>query len=312
MPLVNAKCTNCGANLNVDNIKDAAVCEFCGSAFIVEKAINNYNVTNNNSIYANVVNIYECNNLKNKNIPLEQLLKESIDMFDNANLSKLLSPEELKRVINIVNTNRNEDTPGISKLMHLFDNYCEKLNFKIDFNYINTPLSYDFIKHECNDGYAFIKWIEYKTTEFDGEYEILKKMQEKVTDYYIKLLKSGLVGADWCETGPTLWGVKRNKYGEFSGIESKINNFYLIKYFNEGINTAKKYASNYIFCLGNYSIEIDTCSDWGCSTENYNGKYLKEYSKNAWIADNKCQHCGGEFKGLFNKVCSKCGKPKDY
>lgn len=27
---------------------------------------------------------------------------------------------------------------------------------------------------------------------------------------------------------------------------------------------------------------------------------------------NNCQHCGGEFKGLFNKVCSQCGKPKDY
>lgn len=26
----------------------------------------------------------------------------------------------------------------------------------------------------------------------------------------------------------------------------------------------------------------------------------------------KCQHCGGNFKGLFKKVCSSCGKPKDY
>ena len=25
-----------------------------------------------------------------------------------------------------------------------------------------------------------------------------------------------------------------------------------------------------------------------------------------------CQHCGGYFKGLFNKTCTKCGKPKDY
>lgn len=56
MPLVNAKCTNCGADLNVDSNKEAAVCDFCGSAFIVEKAINNYNITNN--INANVVNIY--------------------------------------------------------------------------------------------------------------------------------------------------------------------------------------------------------------------------------------------------------------
>lgn len=27
---------------------------------------------------------------------------------------------------------------------------------------------------------------------------------------------------------------------------------------------------------------------------------------------NLCQHCGGTFKGIFNKICSKCGKPKDY
>lgn len=25
-----------------------------------------------------------------------------------------------------------------------------------------------------------------------------------------------------------------------------------------------------------------------------------------------CQHCGGMFKGIFNPVCKKCGKPKDY
>lgn len=56
MPLVNAKCTNCGANLNVDNTKDAAVCTFCGSAFIVEKAIKNYNYNITNNVNAqNVV-----------------------------------------------------------------------------------------------------------------------------------------------------------------------------------------------------------------------------------------------------------------
>lgn len=26
----------------------------------------------------------------------------------------------------------------------------------------------------------------------------------------------------------------------------------------------------------------------------------------------KCKMCGGEFKGLFIKKCSVCGKPKDY
>lgn len=56
MPIIPAKCTNCGASLEVDNTKDAAICPHCGSAFIVEKAINNYNTTNH--ISADTVNIY--------------------------------------------------------------------------------------------------------------------------------------------------------------------------------------------------------------------------------------------------------------
>lgn len=56
MPLVQAICTNCGANLEIDNTKDAAICPYCGTAFIVEKAINNYNTTN--QIHAGTVNIY--------------------------------------------------------------------------------------------------------------------------------------------------------------------------------------------------------------------------------------------------------------
>ena len=59
MPLVPCKCTNCGAILKVDNTKDAAICAYCGSAFIVEKAINNYTVTNN--ITAEVVNVFGSN-----------------------------------------------------------------------------------------------------------------------------------------------------------------------------------------------------------------------------------------------------------
>ena len=56
MPIIPAKCTNCGASLEVDNTKDAAICPHCGSAFIVEKAINNYNTTNH--ISADTVNFY--------------------------------------------------------------------------------------------------------------------------------------------------------------------------------------------------------------------------------------------------------------
>ncbi len=58
MPIIPAKCTSCGASLNVDSTKDASICEYCRTPFIVEKAINNYNISNTNNISDSVVNIY--------------------------------------------------------------------------------------------------------------------------------------------------------------------------------------------------------------------------------------------------------------
>ena len=43
MGFVAAKCTQCGANIEVDDTKEAGICKFCGTAFVTEKAINNYN-----------------------------------------------------------------------------------------------------------------------------------------------------------------------------------------------------------------------------------------------------------------------------
>lgn len=40
MALMEAKCTNCGGKLQIDNKKEAAVCPYCGSTFIVEKEYN--------------------------------------------------------------------------------------------------------------------------------------------------------------------------------------------------------------------------------------------------------------------------------
>ncbi|MCL2300839.1 MAG: leucine-rich repeat domain-containing protein [Firmicutes bacterium] len=47
MPFVEAKCTNCGAVLPVDSARDAWVCGYCGTPFVVEKAIQQFNITNN-------------------------------------------------------------------------------------------------------------------------------------------------------------------------------------------------------------------------------------------------------------------------
>lgn len=55
MSLVPAICTQCGAEIEVDDTQEAGICKHCGTAFITEKAINNYNITNN--ITAQTVNI---------------------------------------------------------------------------------------------------------------------------------------------------------------------------------------------------------------------------------------------------------------
>ena len=59
MGFVAAKCTQCGANIEVDDDKEAGICEYCGTAFITEKVINNYNtyVTNNNNFAGATINI---------------------------------------------------------------------------------------------------------------------------------------------------------------------------------------------------------------------------------------------------------------
>ena len=50
MPLVPARCTQCGAALTLDPSQDAAICPFCGTPFVVEKAVNNYTTYNQTTV----------------------------------------------------------------------------------------------------------------------------------------------------------------------------------------------------------------------------------------------------------------------
>ncbi len=95
MPFVQAKCPECGEMLAVDADKKAAVCQFCGEAFIVQEAISNYNtynetVNNYNTThqYGNgaVVNVYED---KSKDFVIEAgVLKEYHGKSVNVIISK--------------------------------------------------------------------------------------------------------------------------------------------------------------------------------------------------------------------------------
>ena len=67
--LTQAKCTNCGAALNVDPEKEAAICPYCNSTYIVEKAINNYHIST-----VKAENVYVFND---DTVNVEQLYKNA-------------------------------------------------------------------------------------------------------------------------------------------------------------------------------------------------------------------------------------------
>ena len=58
MPFVQGKCESCGGILTVDPSLKAAICPFCGSAYVVQDSINYYNTTIKvDSLHADVVNV---------------------------------------------------------------------------------------------------------------------------------------------------------------------------------------------------------------------------------------------------------------
>lgn len=78
MPLIPAICTQCGAKLEVDSGQEAAICPFCHTPFITEKAINNYNttnITNIGNLHADVLNINDKQSIDNRVKSGETFLK---------------------------------------------------------------------------------------------------------------------------------------------------------------------------------------------------------------------------------------------
>lgn len=231
MPIVNAKCTNCGANLTVDEVKDAAICQYCGSAFIVEKAINNYNVVNN--IKADVVNVYGATNdfdirggvlIKYSGLSLNPVIPEGVIKVGEWAFSKTM-------IISIFIPN------SVTEISEGAFYGCSNLNKVI----ISKKL----------------KIVE--RDAFNGCNKMLKITLPKTIEQV------------WGESVP---------YGD------------------------DDYSRFVIPDSSPYAIK---------KRELKEKMRLEEESRvKKWKNSLHCQHCGGEFKGMFKKTCSKCGKPKDY
>lgn len=338
MPLVDAKCTNCGAPLKVDNTKDAAICEFCGSAYIVKNAIQNYKYYVTNNISANNVIISSKGDIEK-----ERLLSNAIKFVE---LGEYKKADEL--LLNIMN-----DYPGdyrgyweYYRLNYLEYNYTvEKyaqkaiyLNplIKKDYNCLWISFTEKIIAKGLNYGDTIIKKI-IKNKPIN---DIIGKFKEEIISNLIKQLESN-----------DFTGINQLCKGEdylAREIPAVFSHPRLTPVFQEGANTGDilrntpilakklfrtndnqiKVESSYITLYGFDGYSVTICFALGnivgvCYPERTaydsahcffhltpNTVFVPERIRR--MKSNKCQFCGGTFKGLFTKICSKCGKPKDY
>lgn len=135
MPLVPAICTQCGAILEVDPNREAAICKYCDTPFITEKAINNYNttyVTNIGHLHADVVHINDDSSRDSRVKSGETFLKFNDYTSAEEVFSKLTKecPYDyrgwwgLVRVYSRKFTDFSIGRPELSKMKSMYDKAC--------------------------------------------------------------------------------------------------------------------------------------------------------------------------------------------
>lgn len=123
--LIPAKCTNCGATLEVDGSQQAAICPYCKSAYIVEQAVNNYNI----SINANL-NI-ENTTININGIDSDNFLLRAKEFEDECEYESALN--YYNQVLD-VDTENNIARDGVKRINNALENYI----------YYESPVSQGF------------------------------------------------------------------------------------------------------------------------------------------------------------------------
>ncbi|MBR4800778.1 MAG: hypothetical protein IK048_03835 [Clostridia bacterium] len=191
MGIVAAKCPSCGANLNVDDTKDAGICESCGTAFITEKAINNYITHNHNTTnVANQTNIYLDENLFEKEKRECKLLLMLLNKLDLQYLK-----EQALKVLSV-----NPDN-SLAKMIYDCDFCVEQYQSLVFLGFDEQPLQ-QFIEKESGNidvetSITFLKAILLKASTDTN-------MEKLIYLICINLAKQNLDSKTLCETYQTI------------------------------------------------------------------------------------------------------------
>ena len=187
MPLIQARCSNCDGEIEIDSDKMAGKCKHCGTLYITEEVINNYNTVNQYHTTQHITkNIYGNDSLDAEDyikngevfISLEDYLKAEI-AFNNA-INQ--NPADWRGWFGIVKTKTSNftDYDDISHLEYLkkakkVANKKQQLEIELLYK------DYQRIKKIKDSGHSE-KYINYK--EKNGEK--LQKYQQKQQLKYLE------------------------------------------------------------------------------------------------------------------------------
>lgn len=141
MSSVQAKCTSCGGIISVEENYEYAVCPFCNTTFIVEEAVNKYNIeveTNMESTPSPVVNENMFSEIDYKSLDIVMQIQSVRRMGITAYIIAFFDPI-VSLILAIMGKNRGysfSDTPNELK---------ESLENAIDYNERAKKLSILFL-----------------------------------------------------------------------------------------------------------------------------------------------------------------------
>jgi DNA-directed RNA polymerase subunit RPC12/RpoP len=280
--LIPGICTQCGATLSVDKEKDAMICPYCGTPFIVKKAIQKYSIVNN----INAENVYVKGNLEK-----EYKVESGVLTRHNGEATNIKIPEGIKKIGKKVFAGSMIESLEMSDDVVEIDDYafenCKYLN-KIIFSK----------KLEVIGFQAFWNCEQLEELIFPDSLKIMKSSFgncNKLKTIYVSGKTIGKVGYSF-GTVYTSWneepcdGILRNECQNLVNIyidgQKLGENDERLKYF-ESTPVGFKYMLK--------------------EKQREQEQIIQQRMNNG-----VCQYCGGKLEGFWVKKCRNCKRVKDY
>lgn len=246
--LVPGTCTNCGASLQVDPSQQAAICPACGTPYIVQQAINNFNIhsTGNISIENAVIAVPGAN--------AENYLKRAIGYEQQFDLEKAL--EYYNKALDADASNQDAMT-SVARINMILNDYVYKSGIAVSglFSSGKLVLKKNRLLYITNKG----KETRYELslmTNIKGNKNILEFVYDGISDRPVSF------GAEANEWVSVLNSAKTGNYPQIT-METLIKQPNYTNYsqsFNEFLSK-KGFVDSNVNISGSYNVMLTNAND---------------------------------------------------